>query len=125
MTRKIWRRRPKRTSGRAPGKAFRKGMSLIRLLQKFPDDATAEAWFIDRRWPNGEVCCPYCGVTQCADRSEAQDDAVPMPGEGLHQMVQHKDGHSHGRLEARLSGLDHSGLFDDHESQVGIEHEAT
>ena len=61
MTRKTRKRiRPRRTR-RAPGKAFRKGMSLIRLSQKFPDDATAEAWFIDRRWPNGEVCCPYCG----------------------------------------------------------------
>lgn len=51
------RRRP----GRAPGKAFRRGLSLAEMFRKFPDDATAEAWFIDRRWPNGDVCCPYCG----------------------------------------------------------------
>ena len=54
-------RKKKRACGHAPGKAFRKGMSLAKLLRKFPDDATAEAWFINRRWPNGEVCCPYCG----------------------------------------------------------------
>ena len=29
-------------------------------MRKFPDDATAEAWFIDRRWPNG-ITCPHCG----------------------------------------------------------------
>ena len=28
---------------RAPGKAFRKGISLIELTRMFPDDATAEA----------------------------------------------------------------------------------
>ena len=26
----------------------------------FPDDETAERWFIEQRWPNG-VCCPECG----------------------------------------------------------------
>ena len=26
----------------------------------FPDDATAEAWFVKARWPDG-VCCPLCG----------------------------------------------------------------
>ena len=61
------RRRPRRapvrrrSPARAPGKAFRKGMSLTEMFRKFPDDATAEAWFIDRRWPDGDVCCPYCG----------------------------------------------------------------
>ena len=44
----------------APGKHFRKGLSLRELAQRFPDDATAEQWFITRRWPDG-VRCPYCG----------------------------------------------------------------
>ena len=26
----------------------------------FPDDATAERWFIDQRWPNG-IACHHCG----------------------------------------------------------------
>ena len=26
----------------------------------FPDNASAEKWFIEQRWPNG-VCCPHCG----------------------------------------------------------------
>ena len=43
-----------------PGKSYRKGLSLIDLAQKFPDDATAEAWFIEARWPNG-ICCVHCG----------------------------------------------------------------
>lgn len=45
----------------APGKHFRKGLSLVELFREFPDDATAEAWFIGRRWPDGNICCPECG----------------------------------------------------------------
>ena len=53
-------------SGKAPGKHFREGISLIGLFQKFPDDATAEAWFEKNRW--GEAGkpshCPKCGSTE-------------------------------------------------------------
>ena len=35
----------------APGKSFRKGISLLELFEMFPDDATAEAWFVKARWP--------------------------------------------------------------------------
>ena len=44
----------------APGKHFRKGLSLRDLTRRFPDDATAEQWFINQRWPDG-AHCPYCG----------------------------------------------------------------
>ena len=47
-------------SKKAPGKAHRKGISLVGLFKLFPDDATAEAWFVKRRWPNG-IACPHCG----------------------------------------------------------------
>ena len=45
---------------KAPGKAYRKGLSLVEIMQMFPDDATAERWFADARWPNGPAC-PHCG----------------------------------------------------------------
>ena len=44
----------------APGKHFRKGMSLVEIMRMFPDDAAAEKWFVERRWPDG-VTCPCCG----------------------------------------------------------------
>ena len=44
---------------KAPGKAFRKGLSLIDITRMFPDDATAEQWFINTRWPDGPRC-PHC-----------------------------------------------------------------
>ena len=40
----------------APGKHYRKGISLIEAVQKFGDDATAEVWFVGRRWPDGIHC---------------------------------------------------------------------
>ena len=45
---------------KAPGKAYRKGISLVEIMRQFPEDATAEAWYVARRWPNG-VTCPHCG----------------------------------------------------------------
>ena len=45
---------------KAPGKSFREGISLVQIFRMFPDDATAEAWFVARRWPSG-VACPHCG----------------------------------------------------------------
>jgi transposase-like protein len=32
----------------------------------FPDDATAEKWFEEQRWPNGERYCPDCGSVNYA-----------------------------------------------------------
>ena len=45
---------------KAPGKHHREGMTLMQTVEMFPDDATAEAWFIGKRWPDG-AHCPYCG----------------------------------------------------------------
>ena len=47
---------------KAPGKSFRKGMSLFEITDLFPDDAAAERWFTETRWPDGPHC-PYCGST--------------------------------------------------------------
>ena len=48
------------TTTKAPGRSDREGISLIQLFEMFPDDATAEAWFVAQRWPNG-IACPHCG----------------------------------------------------------------
>ena len=47
-------------SSKAPGKSHRTGISMVELFRRFPDDATVEAWFIERRWPTG-IACPHCG----------------------------------------------------------------
>ena len=51
---------------KAPGKHYRKGLSLTKLMQLFPDDATAEKWFVETRWPDG-VACPKCGSMSITD----------------------------------------------------------
>ena len=45
---------------KAPGKAFRKGITLKQIMKLFPDNETAEQWFIEQRWSSG-ICCPKCG----------------------------------------------------------------
>ncbi len=43
----------------APGKHYRKGITLIQLIGMFPDDETAEKWFVSIRWPEG-IRCAFC-----------------------------------------------------------------
>ncbi len=52
----------------SPGKHFRKGMTVAEFFARFLDDAAAEAWFVEMRWPDG-VACPHC------DYSNVQDGA--------------------------------------------------
>ena len=50
-------------SQNAPGKHFRKGISLIELFQMFPDNETSMKWFESKIWGDSRKC-PRCG---CAD----------------------------------------------------------
>ncbi len=45
---------------RDPGKTRRKGLTLLQVADMFDDEAKAEAWIAERRWPNGPHC-PDCG----------------------------------------------------------------
>ncbi len=45
---------------KAPGKDYREGLTAKEFYQIFPDNESAEAWFVVRRWPSG-VYCPKCG----------------------------------------------------------------
>ena len=52
---------------KAPGKSHREGITLLQLTRMFPDNETAERWFIAQRWPDG-VYCPDCGSTNIQKR---------------------------------------------------------
>ena len=52
----------------------REGLSLAGFFQRFPDDQTAEAWFIERRWPDGPEC-PQGASTNVATVASRK----PMP----------------------------------------------
>ena len=49
--------------GIAPGRYSRKGITLLQLAQKFPDEAAARTWFEGLAWPDGECKCPRCEGT--------------------------------------------------------------
>ena len=51
----------------APGKHYRHRLSLLGVTSMLPDDATAERWFVQSRWPNG-VACQACGSLNVQER---------------------------------------------------------
>ena len=59
---------------KAPGKHYRRGMTLMEIVALFPDEAAAEAWFVESRWPAGRSC-PKCGATNTREVPNAR----PMP----------------------------------------------
>ena len=59
---------------KAPGKSHRKGLTPAEPFRKFSDDATAERWFGEQRWPEGPHC-PYCGSTNV--QSGAKHKTMP------------------------------------------------
>ena len=60
---------------KAPGKHYRKGITLIEIFQMFPDNATAEKWFTNVRWPDG-IYCPRCGSTNV--QTGAKHQSMPF-----------------------------------------------
>ena len=46
-------------ANKAPGKHYREGLTVAGFFQLFPDNPAAEAWIVNRRWPQG-VACPQC-----------------------------------------------------------------
>lgn len=53
----------------APGQHYRKGITIIELFQMFPDDKTAEEWFVKQRWANG-LRCAYCDSDNVNDSAK-------------------------------------------------------
>ena len=43
----------------APGKHYRKGITLIEAVKRLDTEEKAEEWFVEQRWPDG-VICPVC-----------------------------------------------------------------
>ena len=47
-------------AGKAPGKAYRKGLTLLQVADMFRDETAAITWLSELRWPDGAFC-PDCG----------------------------------------------------------------
>ena len=59
----------------APGKAHRKGISLMELADMFPTEEAAVKWFEAWHWPDGEMACMRCGSVNAYRVKSAK----PMP----------------------------------------------
>ncbi len=55
---------------KAHGKHYRDGITLTELFQLFPDDATAEKWFVKCRWEDG-IRCVDCESENVNDYTES------------------------------------------------------
>ena len=61
----------------APGKHYRKGISLMKLFEMFPDDETAEQWFVGSPLARGHLLS-ILRQQECKRQGHAQDHAVPL-----------------------------------------------
>ena len=53
---------------KAPGKAHRKGLTMVQLCDMFPTEESAREWFESQVWPDGRHC-PRCGSTRTKEAS--------------------------------------------------------
>ena len=56
-------------SKRAPGKAHRKGLTLLDIADMFRDEESAVEWIAKLRWPDGPYC-PSCGSVDVQEASK-------------------------------------------------------
>ena len=102
-----------------PGRAHRKGITLLELMDLFPDDDSAERWFASIFWPDGGRC-PACGSGN-PDPAHAQAPALPLPP--VPQGLLDQDRHLDAWLQARLPHLGRGHLLAHDQSQGRLEHE--
>ena len=111
------------TTNGAPGKSYRKGISLKAALQRFGDDAKAEAWFVSKRWPDG-IRCAYCESDAISNREVHAEDS-PVPLQGLPEELHRQDWHHHARLQAIDERVGAGLLSSRNQSQGRLQHETT
>ena len=95
-------------------------MTVIQLLQKFPDDASAERWFEEQRWPEGRFC-PDCGSTNIAE--VANRKPMPYRCRDCRSHFSVKKGTVMQSSKLGLQKWAHRPLHDDDGDQGHVEHE--
>ena len=56
---------------KAPGKAYREGLTVVELMDMFPTEEAATEWFESIIWPDGRHC-PKCGSVRTREASHAK-----------------------------------------------------
>ena len=108
---------------KAPGKAFRKGMTLVELIRKFPDNKAAEAWITEIRWPDGPEC-PRCGCDNVQHPTSHKTMPYRCRGNGCRRFFSVRVGTVMQDSKLRLSGVGDCCVSVQHVAQVSVEHEA-
>ena len=57
----------------AAGKSFRKGLTIVDLMEMFPTDDAAREWFESIVWKNGRTC-PHCGSKHTIENTSASEN---------------------------------------------------
>ena len=108
-------------ANKAPGKSHREGITLVQLMDMFPDEATATQWFEKVVW-NGSRCCGHCGSTRTSEVSEREADALLVLGLPLLLQRPHRNRHRALPSPAPLMGNRHLPRTD--QPQEHFQHEA-
>ena len=67
----------------APGKSFRKGLTILELTDMFPTEESAREWFESIVWAEGRHC-PHCGCTDTFENPKSEPSR-PYRCKGCHQ----------------------------------------
>ena len=111
----------KKGKKRAPGKSFRRGLSLIELFQMFPNSEVAEDWFVRMRWPDG-VACPQCGSIKIHQKPKRKP--TPYRCRDCRKGLLGQDLHCDGQFQSGPPEMGHCHLPVHHQHQGSFEHEA-
>ena len=66
-----------------PGKSFRKGLTIVELMQMFPTEDAAREWFERAIWHDGRKC-PHCGSARTVTHNHVGENR-PYRCQGCHQ----------------------------------------
>ena len=61
----------------APGKHYRKGITLMDAVKRFDTEEKAEEWFVAQRWQDG-VICPFCESARVSAVGQPEAPALPV-----------------------------------------------
>ncbi|MYH57475.1 MAG: IS1595 family transposase [Boseongicola sp. SB0675_bin_26] len=76
----------------APGKSFRKGLTIIDLMEMFPDELSARKWFESLIWADSGRHCPHCGCTETTECNMEKSHPQPYRCKGCKKYFSAKMG---------------------------------
>ena len=99
---------------KAPGKAYREGITLLQLADLFPTEESAVGWFEGVVW-SGERACGHCGSLD----THRIKSGKPMPYRcrDCKRYFRREDGNAHGRIAASRPQVGVCDLLGLHEPQ--------